>query len=81
MNDALRRAVREQEGREADAAAAIVDSQTGKTTEATLAERGYDGAKLITGRRRFILVDVLGLVIVSLSPKAAFLSGLTQNRC
>lgn len=63
MNDALRVAVREQEARAADATAAIVDSQTVKTTEAAIAERGYDGAKMITGRKRFILVDVLGLLL------------------
>jgi putative transposase len=63
MNDALRLAVREQEGRAADATAAIVDSQTVKTTEAAVAERGFDGAKLTTGRKRFILVDILGLLL------------------
>lgn len=63
MNAALRESIREHEEREAEATAAIVDSQTVKTTEASLAERGYDGAKQITGRKRFILVDVMGLLL------------------
>lgn len=63
MNHALRQAVREQEERADEATAAIVDSQTVKTTEAAVDERGFDGAKLITGRKRFLLVDVLGLVL------------------
>ena len=63
MNEALRSAVRIQEEHEEEATAAIIDSQTIKTIEAALDERGFDGAKLITGRKRFILVDVLGLLL------------------
>ncbi len=63
MNDALRQAVREQEERDAEATAAIVDSQTVKTTEAAMDDRGYDGGKQTTGRKRFILVDVMGLLL------------------
>ena len=63
INEALRIAVREHEERDAEATAAIVDSQTVKTTEAAIDERGFDGAKLITGRKRFLLVDVLGLLL------------------
>lgn len=63
MNDALRQTVREYEERDADASTAIVDSQTVKTTEAAVDDRGYDGAKQTTGRKRFILVDVLGLLL------------------
>lgn len=63
MNEALRMAVREREAQDAEATAAIVDSQTVKTTEAAVDDRGFDGAKLTTGRKRFLLVDVLGLVL------------------
>ena len=62
LNAALREAVREQEARAAAPTAAILDSQSVKTS-AVAGARGYDGAKLVTGRKRHILVDVLGLLL------------------
>jgi putative transposase len=62
MMDALRAEVRVAAGREATPSAASVDSQSVKTTS-TGGERGYDGGKKVTGRKRHIFVDTLGLLL------------------
>ena len=56
-------AAREQAGKEASPTAAIIDSQSVRTTEAG-GPRGYDAGKKINGRKRHILVDTLGLLLV-----------------
>jgi putative transposase len=58
----LRSSVREAKGRDPEPTAAITDSQTVKTAGAGGA-RGFDGAKLMTGRKRHLLVDTLGLLL------------------
>ena len=40
-----------------------MDSQSVKTTEESGGIEGYDGGKQVKGRKRYILVDTLGLLL------------------
>ena len=66
INSVLTVGYRKHAGREGYPSAAIIDSQSVKTNSFVGGEIGYDGGKKIKGRKRFILTDTMGLVLVAM---------------
>jgi transposase len=63
VHDALRARVRAAAGRDPDPSAAVLDAQSIKSSEGGT-DRGYDAGKRTTGRKRHLVTDTLGLVLV-----------------
>lgn len=64
FHDRLRARVREELGRDAQPTAGVIDSQSVKADAVVGADsRGFDGGKLVNGRKRHVVVDTLGLLL------------------
>lgn len=63
IHDGLREQVRVAAGRDPQPSAAILDAQSIKSSEGG-EERGFDAGKKTTGRKRHLVVDTLGLLLV-----------------
>jgi putative transposase len=63
IHDTLRAQVRRHQGRHKHPTAGCLDSQTVKTGVTPNGVRGFDGGKLITGRKRHLLVDSQGWLL------------------
>lgn len=65
MLAALRGELRQQQGRAVQPSAGIIDAQSVKGADTVgRGTRGYDAGKKVNGRKRFIVTDTMGLLIV-----------------
>ncbi|MFL4953008.1 transposase [Streptomyces sp. MMS24-I31] len=65
FHDRLCGRVREREGREAEPTEGVIDAQPVRAAATgPAASRGYDGGKKVPGRKRHIVTDCLGLLLV-----------------
>lgn len=67
INHVLVRQARELAGRMASPTAGVIDSQSVKTTESG-GPRGYDAGKKIKGRKRHIVTDTAGHLVLQVHP-------------
>lgn len=64
FHDRLRSRIRERDGRDTEPTAGVIDSQSVKADSVVGSDsRGFDGAKLVNGRKRHVVVDTLGLLL------------------
>ena len=70
VHDVLRGQVRAVDGRDPQPSAAVLDSQSAKSSEGG-EQIGYDAGKRVRGRKRHLLVDTLGLLLVAVVHSAS----------
>ncbi|MFE2992214.1 IS5 family transposase [Streptomyces sp. NPDC059262] len=88
FHDRLRGRVREREGREEEPAAGIIDARSVKAAVSVPSvSRGWDGGKKVGGRKRHLVTDCLGLLLVvavtaaNIGGRDAAVGLLTRLRC
>jgi hypothetical protein len=70
MHDTLRDQIHVADGRDPQPSAAILDSRSAKSSEGG-EQIGYDAGKRVRGRKRHLLVDTLGLMLVGIVHSAS----------
>ncbi len=72
VHNDLREKVRRAEGRDPEPTAAVIDSQSVRAAETVGAgSRGYDAGQKVAGRKRHVITDCLGLLLVVLVTTAS----------
>jgi putative transposase len=81
IHDLLRQWSRIEHERHPNPSEALVDSQSVKSAAGVAQAVGFDGAKLLKGRKRFLTVDTLGLVMRVFVTAASVGERKAANKC